>query len=94
MCVWGGGGGGGLRLTRLNSEPYQGLNLKPQENRVDGFFLTHTQSIEIANCDIIFTLSEQPQRSELFLYPYLFRIERIVSLNSILGILPITSSTQ
>ena len=38
----------------------------PHENRIEGFFLTHTQSPEIINFDIISPLSEQPQHSWLF----------------------------
>ena len=33
----------------------------PHENHVDGFSLTHAQSLEIINFDIIFALSEQPR---------------------------------
>ena len=63
----------------------------PRENNVDGFVLTHTQSPEIINFDIIFALSEIAPR---FRATPLCHIEKIISLNSILGMLPITLRTQ
>ena len=58
------------------------------------FFLTHTQSSQIINSDIIFVQSEYPQHLGLFWYPHLFHIDKMMSLNTMFGMLPTEFGTQ